>query len=694
MISLDTRSRDILINLLQSDEPVATREIADDLKITPRAVNYSIQGTELWLNSRGIQIQKTPGVGLFLDVGKDIKKDLVSELKSLSGYSLVLSPQERQRFLTLSLLTNKEPTLSKIAARTLGVSRPTIFSDLDKVEEWLLEHEIKLIRQPGTGFRVEGREINFRNAIEEVLVETIGMISLIALCKGEHNSFLSRFDTGVSSVLPLPFVNDSIGLRFCGRLVEKIEEMQDYFFSDSSHISLALFLLILINRNLDGYHLGHYSTNLGDEKKSKEFSIAEKIISKINLRFDIRLPKDEIINITIRIMGLKSRQSLSATNLVPDLKISNDEFEEVIFNMVQEASKMLHPILCIDQKLIRGLMIHLKPAINRLSFNLPIRNILLPEIRKKYPYIYMVAQESVGVLEDKFGIQVTDAEIGFIAMHLGAAMERLRTVRTEKLRALVVCGGGCATAYMLVSRIQAEFPEIHVVEVSSMLELTKEVILSSNPDLIISTVPLKNIPIPTLIVNPLLNDEDRTAVSQYIEKLDSSTVSTNNQEQLSGFTVMSLLNEGTVQPGVKAEGWQDAVLKACMPLVENNAIELKYVDGIKDLLLKHGPYMVLSREVVLLHAMIGYGVNRLCMGLTTFSPPVRFNHEQNDPVSVAIVFGMVDSRSHLKALSQLSSLLGDRELIQSIKNSKTNKKILKLVDTAIKKSTRFSMIKP
>ena len=114
---------------------------------------------------------------------------------------------------------------------------------------------------------------------------------------------------------------------------------------------------------------------------------------------------------------------------------------------------------------------------------------------------------------------------------------------------------------------------------------------------------------------------------------------------------------------IKANNWESAIRKACVPLLANKSIELKYVDGILDLLKRHGPYMVLAKGVVLLHAMIGFGVNRLCMGLTVFDPPVRFEHENNDPVSVAIVFGTVDSRSHIKALSQLSKLLGDSELI-------------------------------
>jgi transcriptional antiterminator/mannitol/fructose-specific phosphotransferase system IIA component (Ntr-type) len=687
MPSLDTRARDILINLLRAEKPLAAKDIANQLGITQRAVNYSLNNMATWLEGRDIQLQKKPGAGILINASVEKKKKLVSELHSLSGYSLVLSPVERQRFLLLSLLTDDEPILSKIAALSLGVSKPTILNDLDKVEDWLLNHEIRLIRQPGTGFRVQGREINFRNAIEDVLLETIGEVSLLALYQGEHNSFLSRVEKEYNPQIPLPFVQDSATLRFCGRLVERIEEMHDFFFSDSSHISLALFFYILIRRNLEEHYLGHFSTELNYIRKSKEYAIAEGIVNKINLRFDTLLPDNEISNIVIRIMSVKRRQSVSAKGFIPGSLMTNEEFEDVIFKMVLKASNLLHPILSVDQKLIRGLMIHLRPAINRLSFNLPIRNILLPEIQEKYPYIFMVAEKSVTVLEEKLGIKVSKEEVGYIAMHLGAAMERLKTVHAGKHRALIVCGGGCATAYMLVSRIQAEFPEIEVVDVCSMLELSKERIQSLNLDFIISSIQLENVSIPCLLVNPLLNDADKSTIRNFINIAQDSLKSKNNRGWSSGFSITSLLTEETVQSHVKAENWQDAVIKVCAPLVKNNSIEEIYVGGIKELLEKHGPYMVLSPEIVLLHAMVGYGVNHLCMGLTTFSPPVHFGHKDNDPVSVGIVFGTVDSRSHLKALSQLSHLLGDRQLIQAIKEKGSSTEILKLVSAAVKKQS-------
>ena len=383
MPTLDTRARDILVSLLHAEKPLATKEIANQLGLSTRAVNYSLNNMASWLNDRDIRLQKKPGSGVTIDATLEEKENLALELQNLTGYSLVLSPVERQRYLLLSLLTDDEPVLSKIAAGALGVSRPTILNDLDKVEEWLLEHEIRLIRQPGTGFSAQAREINFRSAIEDILLETIGEISLLALYQGEHNSFLSRVEKEYFPQIPMPFIQDSGTLRFCGRLVERIEEMHDFFFSDSSHISLALFLFILIKRNLDEHVLGHFATEMDHIRKSKEYAIAEGIINKINLHFDIHLPVNEVSNVAIRIMSVKRRQSISAKGFVPGSLMTNEEFEDVIFKMVLKASNLLHPILSVDQKLIRGLMIHLRPAINRLSFNLPVRNILLPEIKRE-----------------------------------------------------------------------------------------------------------------------------------------------------------------------------------------------------------------------------------------------------------------------------------------------------------------------
>lgn len=685
MVSLDTRSRDIILTLLRSDSPVTSKDIASYLNISDRAVYHSLKGVNYWLNQKGIDVGRKPGSRFFIDANEKQKKHLVSELKEMNGYLLILAPIERQRFLIFSLLTEGEPIPSKIAALTLGVSRPTILKDFDIVEQWFLNYDIELIRRSGIGFSVTGLEVNFRNALENVIIETIGEISLLALYQGVQNNFLSKIEREKTLLSPIPLTLDSLNLSFCSALVERIEKLSDYYFSDSSHISMALFLSIIISRNTNDKTIEHYTKFTKKFESAKEYEIAIKIIELINQQYDLSLSKNETVNIAIRIMGTKSRQSILAGDIDTNTILTDVEMEKIILEMILEASKSLHPILSIDPKLFKGLMVHLKHAINRLMFNIPIRNVLLSEIQEQYPYIFEVSEKCAAILESKLGCRIPEEETGYLAMHFGAAMERLGKISSNKKKVLIICGGGCATAWMLVSRVQAEFPEIEVIEVSSMLELSREKLNAINVDFIITTISLENMDIPTILVNPLLNNDDKDQIRRF---LITSNKQSNHNDKLShelGFSITSLLSEENIQTGIKASSWQKAVEKTCQPLINNGNIEKKYQKAIKELLLKHGPYMVLSREVVLLHAMIGHGVNQLCMGLTTFSPPIKFGHKSNDPVSVAIVFGTVNSHSHLKALSQLSKLLGENEFIQSLKKQKSGKDVLNLVENALQK---------
>jgi hypothetical protein len=65
-----------------------------------------------------------------------------------------------------------------------------------------------------------------------------------------------------------------------------------------------------------------------------------------------------------------------------------------------------------------------------------------------------------------------------------------------------------ATAWILVSRLVAEFPQIEVVRVVSKSAFETEP--GEEPDLVISTIPLDDLrePTPSIVVSPLLREAD------------------------------------------------------------------------------------------------------------------------------------------------------------------------------------------
>ena len=101
-------------------------------------------------------------------------------------------------------------------------------------------------------------------------------------------------------------------------------------------------------------------------------------------------------------------------------------------------------------------------------------------------------------------VPIPEDEVGFITMYLSGAMERSRLAPLR--RTLVVCPSGMATVWVLVSRIQAEFPQLELASVVAARGFEERA--SEDIDLVISTVPLAPTDVPVVVVSPLLTPED------------------------------------------------------------------------------------------------------------------------------------------------------------------------------------------
>jgi hypothetical protein len=100
-------------------------------------------------------------------------------------------------------------------------------------------------------------------------------------------------------------------------------------------------------------------------------------------------------------------------------------------------------------------------------------------------------------------------------MYLAGSLERHRLM--TKVRVTVVCPAGMATAWILVSRLLAEFPQVEVGKVISKAAFEDEV-ADATTEVVISTVPLEGYTgqVPLVIVSPLLSDRDVRRLSRLV----------------------------------------------------------------------------------------------------------------------------------------------------------------------------------
>jgi mannitol/fructose-specific phosphotransferase system IIA component (Ntr-type) len=326
---------------------------------------------------------------------------------------------------------------------------------------------------------------------------------------------------------------------------------------------------------------------------------------------------------------------------------------------------------------------HVEVALSRLRNHQPIRNPLLAAIQEQYPQIYRIAARCSEVLSRQTGEAVPDEEIGYLAMHLGAAMERLRPFLGLRRRLWIICSEGVATAWMLVSRLRAELADIEVVEVTSAVEVGRQPPRPDEVDLILSTIPVSLPGFSVLLVSPLLTAGDLARIREALGVGQNRAAPAAHPAQDDRIlSLTDLVPRTHIRLKVNAHDWEEVVDKAGAPLLAEGAIEARYVAAMKSVIREYGPYMVFAPGVVLLHARPENGVNRLCLSMVTLVNPVAFGHPHNDPVSLAIVLGVVDHKSHLRALSELAEHVSDPQWVRRVKAASTPGEILRLLAAA------------
>lgn len=134
-----------------------------------------------------------------------------------------------------------------------------------------------------------------------------------------------------------------------------------------------------------------------------------------------------------------------------------------------------------------ALAIHLGPLINRIKYGFNMKNPILDDIKdNKIPYL--LATIGSNVINEKYNTKLSEDEIGYIALHIMAAMNS-NTTNTKNI--LIICGSGNSSAQIMKSQLNRQFKDsIDSINTTDLRSLEK--INMRNYDLIISSVKLDN----------------------------------------------------------------------------------------------------------------------------------------------------------------------------------------------------------
>jgi mannitol operon transcriptional antiterminator len=514
MPTLTTRQRDILRVILDINRPIGSVEMAGLLHLTPRQVNYSIRGVRVWLRQHDQDLSILPGVGFAVSAPADQARALLQKIGYQSGVQIVLSVSQRRQLLALFLLTQSEPFILSQLEHIAQVSRMTLSKDLDELEGWLKAQAIHLIRKPHFGVQVGGAEHNCQQALAEILWSETPFSThpITAITHAEGLVFNLRGD---AALLPLVEHADrmlaGIPMRRTIGLVAKSEEQLGGRFTDDAVLHLALVFAILANRVQSGRHLEIEAELLTWLQAAKIWPAAAYVAKHLGRATSAAWKPADVAGVAMEMMAAPRNE------ILPGELGRNGDFTVLIERLMDyishafEISEMKH-----DHTLQNGLLNNIVPACFRQRFHLwfpvALNSASLPE---QYELENGIAQAVARMVHEHTGLALPQPEINNLVVLLRAAFLRNRTYRFERI--IVVCPSGMATAQLLVARLNARFPYLNKLEVTSLRDLTPALVASA--DLILTTIPLPKQYAnnsKTIQVHPLLMPEDIEAITRFL----------------------------------------------------------------------------------------------------------------------------------------------------------------------------------
>lgn len=490
----------ILRELMGAKSMITSEDLANVIHVTSRTVRNDIKELDFILSQKGAEIKSIRGTGYELIIKDDqlFRKFLqeIFQKDPLQQEAAPNLPEERVQYLIKRLLLTEGFVKLDDIADELFISKSTLQNDLREVKKVLDEFGIMLEKRPNYGFRFTGDEAKLRYCISEYLFnreETKPNVDHAGL------SILSEEEiTTIRTIILEQIKEDQINL------------------SDIRLNNLIVHIAIACRRIKNKNYVILRKEELEEVTNQREYEVAKKIIHKLEEKLDVIFPQEEIAYIAIHLLGtgmvanLNTQDSQTPAFIDPDI-------HELTIQILETVENIFHLGIKHDKELIAAMAMHLKPAINRFKFGMNLRNPMLDSIKTNYPVAFQAGIQAGMVIKDKMEIVINEHEIGYLALHIGAAMER-RKMENQPKRCLIVCASGVGSARLLAYKLKSTYGT--KIEVAGTTEYYK---LNEYPletiDFVISTIPISNpVTVPVIEVNTFLEGKDFAKIERVLNK--------------------------------------------------------------------------------------------------------------------------------------------------------------------------------
>ena len=533
---LTPKARQIIQILLQQEGSLTMQELADRMKVSKRTVQREMDEVTRYFRNTGVDFNTRMGIGVWLEGDAKEKQRLCMELQKADPYDAGNKEERRKR---LILETLKEKELKKLCyySSKFQVSEATISTDLDHVELWFAQYGITFNRKSGNGITIQGSEIDYRRAIRAFIEENINTDFLKEVYEKEN---VPDFSDSLKYGTIKNIFNDDLLKEVVGCMRDFEDELYPQL-TEAAFTGLIIHVTIAVNRILKGEIIEETPNWKSKVSLDMEYELAKKLAKRLSEHFGVEIPAVEVFYIYLHLKGSKHEKVQMDGPDKPELGSKN--MLRIVNKMIEVYDAKDAWLYKQDNEFIQGLLAHLQPTVIRLLYHMKINNPVLDSVKEEYKDVYERCIEVAKVLEDYLNQKVPDDEIGFLAIHFGAAQVRLESQR-ERIRMVhlgVVCASGIGISRLMASKLKQVFRDRIQISVYGKRDINPYIIAKT--DFFVSSISMEQMEIPTVFVNPFLNktdlDEIQKLVYQYERMPEKRSEKNLLSEQMENISIVT-----------------------------------------------------------------------------------------------------------------------------------------------------------
>jgi len=587
---LTVRQKFIMNNLMEKG-PLTIRGLSQQIDVSERTILRETSALNDWLKQHKVRISERGGT-LHID-GAERELTKVRETLKEIPHLWMLNQEQRQVLITAQLLLADEPIKSAYFSHQFNVVEGTIGFYLDKIQSWLQEKNLTLVRKRGYGLEIKGSDWHKRNAFVDLIYNYKPLSELLTFLYEDSKDYLL-----------LAFFKVTFGEKLTSLTKELIEEIYENvpLTNDIKFFSAYIHLLLVIKRTESQTPIELPTQLVQDILSSEEFGFMTQV-QEILHAYGIDLPENERAYLAMHLHG--ERNLFQDEN---DAKGLGFELEGLIREVIYLTGKKLNEKIICDENLLRGLIQHINPALYRLTMGLEVRNPIINEIRHYYKRLYNAVSYACRHVFSKYNLTIPINEVGYITMHIGAALERQQK-NEKKISMLIICPNGMSTAKMLYHKIRNEFANLETIEICSLRDMHDKI--KNDYTMVVSTVNIEHKIAPELVViSPFLPKEDIEKIKTIINKMvkegvlqkDVSLPMSEPDETERDFEVANTMLKNFQLKDLMAETYHDTIREIVVEIHASHLIADK--ERIHHLIAKReekGNVIIPGRHVALLH---------------------------------------------------------------------------------------------